>query len=143
MVQAMFAPAATWRFSCECTWNADGAELQAALPPGRWRVLAARPLLEPWLSDVVDVAETSIEVTVPLPAARLQRVQLVAADTGDPLAGAEVRPFAEFGDDQAFFAGDARTADAAGMLELPLPEPHAGQRPPSFWATTPTHAGLL
>jgi hypothetical protein len=54
-----------------------------------------------------------------------------------------VRPFAEFGDDQAFFAGDARTADAAGMLELPLPEPQAGQRPPCFWATTPTHAGLL
>ncbi len=143
LVTSLFGPSGAWRRAFDWTWRENGAELSVRLGSSGWRIFVQRPGAEPFVSKPLESADGEpLVVDVPLPSASLRRVRFVAADSGALLDGASVRPYAELGDDAAFFAGDARVADAHGEIGLPLCDAGRGDfdRPPTWWVTTPERA---
>lgn len=136
------------RMDSRLRFAGDGIHVASAPTEGTWHLLVDRPGAGPDVSEVLDASvEQEQTVTLPLPAAAEVgvRMRLLSADERTPLAGAEVRPWFEFGDDAAFVPGAARHTDAAGEILIPRFDPRGRrrQRAPSWWFTTAERAALL
>jgi len=123
LLAALLGDPGTWQHEVGLTWSADGARVEAP-GPGAWRIFAGRPGAAPLLSDRIDLAEGDpVRFEMPLPSApKRVPLELVDAASGNPLAGATITPFHEYGDDQAFFRGPSLTADAGGRVDVPVLE---------------------
>jgi RNA polymerase sigma-70 factor (ECF subfamily) len=129
-----------WVHASRLRFDDEGVGLDAPLASnafGWWLVLEL-PRLGPALLRSTSRAGGSSEFVVDLEGTQDGvRLRCVEAESGQPVAGAVLTPWLEFGDDAAFVRGVPRVADARGEVVLPrraaVP---ASQRQPTWWAET-------
>ncbi|MGE3172355.1 MAG: sigma-70 family RNA polymerase sigma factor [Planctomycetota bacterium] len=124
----------------------DGAAVAARADGGRVRLLLPRPGAAPMVTAVLDLAAGEPRtLDVPMPEETAVEVRFVDGDDGTPLAGAEVMPFVEFGDDWAFVPVTPVRTDRDGRVRLYPQTPKSPEtlRAASWWVMTPTHASTF
>ena len=128
----------SWQRRFTTDWTAGGEpKLEpATVEPGRWWAVVSRPGLPPAFVRADSAADGGLAFDVDLrPSGRATRVRFVDPESKAAVPGVRVVPYAEFGDDAAFIAGQALVANDRGEVDLPLSEPGEDPwRPVSWWA---------